>query len=39
MRDSLAYEVEVTARLEGTEDSDEGRRSFIERREPVFKGR
>ena len=39
LRDSLLYETEVSGRNAGTEDADEGRRSFIERRDPVFKGR
>jgi enoyl-CoA hydratase/carnithine racemase len=39
LRDSLVNEKEVSGRNIGTEDSEEGRRSFVERREPVFKGR
>ena len=39
LRDSLAREVEVGGRNAGTEDAEEGRRSFVERREPAYKGR
>jgi len=39
LRDSLAYELQASARNRGTEDADEGRRSFHEKRRPTFKGR
>ena len=39
LRDSVAWEAEALGRLRLTEDSAEGRASFIERREPDFKGR
>ncbi len=39
LRDSLANETSITRRNSGTEDAAEGRRSFIERREPVYTGR
>ena len=39
LRDSLAHELQVSARNRGTEDAAEGRRSFLEKRTPVFKGR
>lgn len=39
LRDSLAHELEMSARNRGTEDAREGRLSFLEKRTPVFKGR
>lgn len=39
LRDSLAHELLITQRNRGTEDAAEGRRAFIERQEPVFRGR
>ena len=39
LRDSLAYELEVSARGRATEDAREGRQSFLEKREPVYRGR
>lgn len=39
LRDALGYELEVGARNRGTYDAAEGRRSFLERRDPVFRGR
>ena len=39
LRDSLLNETEVSGRNAGTEDAGEGRQAFIERREPVYKGR
>jgi 2-(1,2-epoxy-1,2-dihydrophenyl)acetyl-CoA isomerase len=39
LRDSLANELVVAGRMRGTEDADEGRRSFHEKRAPVFRGR
>ncbi len=39
LRDSLSNETEVSTRIRCTEDRQEGRRSFIEKRKPVFKGR
>ncbi|MDP6452124.1 MAG: enoyl-CoA hydratase-related protein [SAR202 cluster bacterium] len=38
-RDSLAYELEVTLRNLGTYDANEGRVSFHEKRDGVYKGR
>ena len=37
-RDSLAHELEVRERNQGTYDAQEGRRSFLEKRTPDFKG-
>jgi len=40
LRDSLAYEYEVsTLRVKGTDDQQEGRQSWLEKRSPTFKGR
>jgi enoyl-CoA hydratase/carnithine racemase len=40
LRDSLAYEMAVsTLRINGTDDQREGRASWLEKRQPVFKGR
>jgi enoyl-CoA hydratase/carnithine racemase len=39
LRDALAQELVLSARNRGTEDAAEGRRSFHEKRVPVFKGR
>jgi 2-(1,2-epoxy-1,2-dihydrophenyl)acetyl-CoA isomerase len=39
LRDALANELVVSTRNRGTEDAAEGRRSFHEKRRPVFKGR
>ena len=39
LRDSLAYETEVSTRIGSTQDRHEGRQSFIEKRQPVFRGR
>jgi enoyl-CoA hydratase/carnithine racemase len=39
LRDALAQELVLSARNRGTEDAVEGRRSFHEKRRPVFKGR
>jgi 2-(1,2-epoxy-1,2-dihydrophenyl)acetyl-CoA isomerase len=39
LRDSLANELAVGARIRGTEDAAEGRRSFHEKRAPVYYGR
>ena len=39
LRDSLAHEVEVSLRGRGTEDEREGRQSFLEKREPVYRAR
>jgi 2-(1,2-epoxy-1,2-dihydrophenyl)acetyl-CoA isomerase len=39
LRDALAYELEIRPRSRNTEDSVEGRRSFHEKRTPVYKGR
>ncbi|HXH23322.1 MAG TPA: enoyl-CoA hydratase/isomerase family protein [Dehalococcoidia bacterium] len=39
LRDSLANELAVSARIRGTEDAAEGRRSFHEKRAPVYHGR
>ncbi len=40
LRASLQYEYETsTLRVKGTEDQQEGRQSWLERRTPVFKGR
>jgi len=39
LRDSLAYEIGLAGVNRGTEDATEGRNSFLERRDPVFKGR
>lgn len=39
LRDSLAHEVAVSAPNRLTEDAAEGRSSFLEKRDPVFRGR
>ncbi len=39
LRESLANELVMSSRTRGTEDAEEGRRSFHEKRAPVFKGR
>lgn len=39
LRDALHNEGVASRRMRGTEDAEEGRHSFIERREPVFQGR
>jgi len=39
LRDSLAREVELGNTARNTYDANEGRRSFHEKRTPVFKGR
>lgn len=39
LRDSLAHEMEVSAGQLETEDGREGLRSFLEKRDPVFRGR
>ena len=40
LRDSLVYEYEnSTLRVKGTYDQQEGRKSWVEKRQPVFKGR
>ncbi len=39
LRDSLARELEVSARNRGTEDAREGHLSFHEKRRPIFRGR
>jgi enoyl-CoA hydratase/carnithine racemase len=39
LRDSLAYELQVSTRNRGTEDADEGRRSFHEKRPALYRGR
>jgi 2-(1,2-epoxy-1,2-dihydrophenyl)acetyl-CoA isomerase len=39
LRDSLAYEIGLSGLNRDTEDAKEGRNSFLERRDPVFKGR
>jgi 2-(1,2-epoxy-1,2-dihydrophenyl)acetyl-CoA isomerase len=39
LRDSLAHELELRHTSRSTEDALEGRRSFHEKRDPVFKGR
>jgi 2-(1,2-epoxy-1,2-dihydrophenyl)acetyl-CoA isomerase len=38
LRDSLAYEIGLANANRDTEDAREGRNSFLERRDPVFKG-
>jgi enoyl-CoA hydratase/carnithine racemase len=38
LRDSLAYEIGLAGLNRSTEDAVEGRNSFLERRDPVFKG-
>ena len=39
LRDSLTHETLVSAGTRGTEDADEGRSSFFERRKPTYSGR
>ena len=38
LRDSLAHEVEVSDRYRYSDDAHEGRRSWREKRDPVFRG-
>ena len=39
LRDSLAYEIGLAEQNRSSEDSREGLNSFLERRDPMFKGR
>ena len=39
LEEAFGIEAEISARVTSTEDAREGPRAFMEKREPVFKGR